>query len=100
LLYHPKQKPREGRGPQIDKHLPPSILLVNFYEKPTFRVWFLYRYLVHGPHSSTQNVHFWRNLLKAFLLCLRSLASAEKLNSSRQSQSANNLSAQFSLQKM
>ncbi len=32
---------------QITKHLPPS----TFSEKPAFRVWCLYRYLVHGVKS-------------------------------------------------
>jgi hypothetical protein len=26
-------------------------LVVNFKEKPTFRIWCLYRYLVHGTHA-------------------------------------------------
>jgi hypothetical protein len=28
--------------------MPPSTFLVNIYEKPTFRVWYLSRYLVHA----------------------------------------------------
>jgi hypothetical protein len=27
-------------------------LLVNFYEKPTYRVWYLYRYFVHADLES------------------------------------------------
>ncbi len=39
----------EGSGPQTDKHLCRQVpLLVNFLEKPTFRVWCLFTYLVHG----------------------------------------------------
>jgi hypothetical protein len=51
FLYHPKQKP--GRGPQTDKHLPPSIFTGQFLreKKPTFMVWCLYRYLVHDLHT-------------------------------------------------
>ncbi len=47
LLYHPKQKPRRGgclRQINTCRQVP---LLVNFYEKSTFRVWCLYSYLVH-----------------------------------------------------
>jgi hypothetical protein len=33
-------------GPLTDKHQVP--LLVNFLEKPTLRVWCLYRYCVHA----------------------------------------------------
>jgi len=43
FIFHP----REGRGPQTDKHLPPIPLQVNFWEKLTFRVWCLFSYLVH-----------------------------------------------------
>jgi hypothetical protein len=32
LLYHPK-KIKEGRGPQIDKHLPPSTFTGQFLRK-------------------------------------------------------------------
>ncbi len=51
LLNHPTQKPRRGGGlRQINtcRHVP---LLVNFFLKPTLRVWCLYRYLVHAFNS-------------------------------------------------
>jgi hypothetical protein len=40
LLYHP-------RGPQTENTCRQVPLQVNFLEKPTFRVWCLYSYLVH-----------------------------------------------------
>jgi len=35
-------------------------LLVNFQEKPTFRVWCLYRYLVHAPDPCWCRPRRWR----------------------------------------
>ncbi len=41
----PKQNLGGERASDTCRQVP---LLVNFWEKPTFRVWCLYRYLVHG----------------------------------------------------
>ncbi len=64
-------KPRRGEG---IRHLPPApipLILVNFLKKPTFRVWCLYRYLVHGAgiykgkgNSKYVNYSFVLNLVK------------------------------------
>ncbi len=46
LLYRPREH-------QTDKHLPPGPLTGQLLRKPTFRVWCLYSYLVHGQYYST-----------------------------------------------
>jgi hypothetical protein len=44
---------RRGSGPQIDKHLPPSTFTGQFLRKADiYRVWCLYRYLVHVSRAS------------------------------------------------
>ncbi len=52
LLYHPKQNlGREGASDTCRQ-----VPLLDNFKKPTFRVWCLYRYLVHArpppPHAS------------------------------------------------
>jgi hypothetical protein len=46
---------RRGRGSGVSCRQVP--LLVNFWEKPTFRVWCLYRYLVHGLVPGFSSTH-------------------------------------------
>ncbi len=41
LLYHLKQKPKEGREPQTDKHLPPSPFKGQFLRKANIWDWIL-----------------------------------------------------------
>jgi hypothetical protein len=33
LLYHPKQKPRRGGGPESEKHLPPNPYTAKYLRK-------------------------------------------------------------------
>ncbi len=47
LPYHPKQKPRRGGGLRQINTYRQVPLQVNFLEKPTFRIWCLYSYLVY-----------------------------------------------------
>ncbi len=58
-IINPKENPRRGGGlGHINtKHLPPSPFTSQFLRKPTFRVWCLYRYLVHGIDSFSP----WKN---------------------------------------
>ncbi len=66
FLHHPKQKRRMGGGlRQINTSRQVPLLV-----KPTFRIWCLYRYLVHGLHQEreiTQSGHSQINLFKGIV---------------------------------
>jgi hypothetical protein len=53
IALPPKTETKEGRGLQINKHLPPSTFTGQFLRKADIysRVWWLYGYLVQGPYA-------------------------------------------------
>jgi hypothetical protein len=56
IVLPPQTKPRRGGGLRQINTCRQVPLLVNFYEKPTFTVRCLYRYLVHGLTPKTDQL--------------------------------------------
>ncbi len=68
-----------GSGPQTDKHLPPSTFTGQFVRKPTFRVWRLYRYLVHDTKNWKWEEKPYLKVVLFVYICILVVAGVQRV---------------------